>query len=837
MKTDFYFPHLSGKGYLGKRTIRLTATPWLWLIAMAAIFSPNQALAQNAVEGTVLDAETRSPVPFVHIAAGGSKRFGGVSNIDGHYRFSVPENTSPETPMTLSCIGYKPLTMPFGKFSIARKVMLVPKAAELREVVVKAKEDPGYAIIRKAVDNRRKNDPETLPGFKVRSYNKAGLDTERSLEIQAELDSTGFRNARFFLMESSTELIYKKPGKWNETVIATKMSGVRAPSLAIISNSFQPFATYGDHINLMETDFLNPVSPGSHHKYVFELTDSAFVDGEKVHIVRFQPRAKVTGHLLTGSVTISSLDYAIVNFRGANTTSLTMIDFEIMQNYGKQDGRWFPKESKALYTMHVESENEDEEDIPLLLYSTTYISDIDIGYEAARKDFNVAEVTLADGAGTIDDNRWAALRPIDVDSIDLNTYAVWDTLPTGLVNGMNWLMEQSASLAAGRIAFGKIDLLLNRVLRLNRYENYRLGAGISTNRNFIRWVSFEGWFGYGFGDHRLKYGGGTVFHLSRRHAFDLAFRYRNDVDEPGRGVFNRDYSFTAQGFTLRNFFTTVMNPVEVYTAEITIRPLRDFKFDAGFDREERLILPGRVFDAPDIEGYSIINTSWRAELDWVPGESLMQVGNVMVPTSFSYPRLRFKAGGGLPNVLDGSQDYFRTDFEFSYAVRLRRAGALQLHGGAGKIWGDGIAFPYLNFGRGIKNEEFLGLEAPGFFQTMGLYDFLTDEYAYAGMSHNFGTVFGIDGKWSKPKLKVSYSAGIGNLRNSNEQRAPVAYKRMQKPYLEAGLVIEEIIRFKLSKSAANYTALGFGGFVLHGHYASPRIEDNMAFVVSIANSF
>lgn len=350
-------------------------------------------------------------------------------------------------------------------------------------------------------------------------------------------------------------------------------------------------------------------------------------------------------------------------------------------------------------------------------------------------------------------------------------------------------------------------------------------------------MSLEGWFGYGFGDHRMKYGGGAVFHLSRKHAFNLALRYRNDVDEPGRGVFDRDYSFATQGFAIRNFFTEIMNPVEAYSAEVSLRPVRGIKFDGGFAREERLMLPGRIFGSTETAPYSIVNTFWHASLQWVPGESLMQIGNVMVPTSFVYPRFRVRTEGGLPEVLDGSQEYFRADAEVTYAVRLRRAGVLQLFGGAGKIWGDGVAFPYLSFGRGVNNEETLGLEAPTYFQTMRLYDFLTDAYAYAGFRHNFGTVFGIDGKFSKPKLKIAYSAGIGSLRSSNEQQAPSPYSRMVKPYLEAGIVIDEIIRFKLNQASANYTALGFGTYLLHGHYAAPRTEDNLALIISLANSF
>ncbi len=807
----------------------------LTVIATALICT--SGYGQITVSGKVRDAETKAGIPFVHLAAEGEARFGGVSNVDGYYRFAVPSNTPSRTEIVLSCVGYERVFLPLEQFLASEKIEMRRKPAELGEVVVQAKDDPGYEIMRRAAANRKQNDPESLPGFRLRTYNKAGLDTDRTEEIQAELDSTGFKNARFFFMESSTDLVYKRPGRWNETVQATKMSGIRNPVLSVISNSFQPFATYGDHINLMEKDFLNPVSPGSRNKYVFELADSALVEGTKVYVVRYTPRSGVTGNLLTGSVTVDAQNYAIVHFRGANTTDLEMFDFEIIQNYGKIDGFWFPKESKALYTMNISDPDGEDPDMSMHLYSSTFLQDIDLTYLPGRKDFNVARVRLADGAGSRDELTWQAIRGAEADSADLNTYAVWDTLPSGAVNALNWFMEQSGALAAGRVTFGKFDVLLERILRVNRYENLRLGAGISTNRNLVKFVSLEGWFGYGFGDHRMKYGGGAVFHLSRSHAFDLALRYRNDVDEPGREVFDRDYSFATQGFAIRNLFTEIMNPVEEYSAVLSVRPVRGIKLDGGLAREERMILPGRVFENSAQSPYSIINTSWHAALQWVPGESLMEIGNVLVPTAFVYPRLRLRAEGGIPDVLEGSQDYFRADAELTYAVRLRRAGMLQLFGGAGKIWGDGVAFPYLNFGRGVNNEEDVGLEAPTYFQTMRLYDFMTDEYAYAGFRHNFGTVFGIDGKYSKPKLKIAYSAGIGNLRSSNEQRAPVPYRRMVKPYLEAGVVIDEIIRFKLNRTSANYTALGFGSYLLHGHYAAPRTADNLALIVSIANSF
>ncbi len=818
-----------------KKPLRLKVSHLLLAGWFAFICSPLQA--QSSLEGKVIDAVTGKSIPFVHLVISTNPVTGGVSNIDGVYRIAVPADIASSTSVRLSCIGYEARTLPYGEMHSARSVALTPRAADLGEVIVKATEDPGYEIIRRAAANRRMNNPESLDGFKLTTYNKAGLDVERREYVQESLDSTGFANARFFMLESSTDVVYKKPGKWNETVQATRVSGIKNPTLSIISNSFQPFSTYTDHVNLLETDFLNPISPGSDARYVFELTDSAMVEGQKVYIVSFQPRAKVTGNYLKGSVTLSSEEYAIVNLRAANSNRFNLMDFEIRQNYSKVAGKWFPKESKTLYIIYLDDPAEKDAPLPMMLYSTTYLKNIDIGYKPESKDFNVAQVTVSKGAGQMAPEYWDEIRPFDLDTAEMNTYAVFDTLPAGFINSLNWFMDQSASLAAGRLTFGKIDVLLNDVMRFNRYEGFRLGAGLSTNQNFIKWVSFEGYFAYGFRDQRSKYGGGTVFHISRKHDMNLAFRYRNDVSEPGRGAFDRDYNFMRTGFSLRNFFTETMNPVEQYRADFSMRPARGIKTELGFMREDRLIASQQVLGDAAFPNSRIILTQWRAALQWVPGESLMQIGNVMIPTAASYPRFRLSVSGALPDLLDGEQDFVRSDFEFSHQMRLRRAGELQIFAGAGRLWGSDVAFPYLNFGRGSNGFDGLfGLETPGFFQTMLLYDFLMDEYAYGGLRHNFGTVFGIEGRFSKPTLKVAYAAGIGNLSSGNAQELPIAYRQMNKPYLEAGIVIDDIFRYR-TNGGATYNGFGIGTFMLHGHYAEPRFEDNLILVLSFTNSF
>src|SRR5690606_41451243 len=103
-----------------------------------------------------------------------------------------------------------------------------------------------------------------LPSFPTRrssdlsAYNKANIDIERTDSIQADLAKTGFENAHLRMLESATELVYKKPGKWNEKVIAGKMSGIKTPAISLVSNSFQPFTCYSNYLNIAGFDYLNP---------------------------------------------------------------------------------------------------------------------------------------------------------------------------------------------------------------------------------------------------------------------------------------------------------------------------------------------------------------------------------------------------------------------------------------------------------------------------------------------------------------------------------------------------------------------------------------------------
>ncbi len=815
---------------------------WKWplsaLITFALSIAGQHVQAQDKllIKGRVLDDIKGEGIPFAHIVMEGEQTVGAVSGIEGYYRFKISENMLSDNPMVVvSCLGYESRSMPISDFAKLNELRLNRKITQIEEVSIRAGRDPAYDIMRRAIERRAANDPENLESFSCTSYNKASIDVERSPLIQAELDSTGFAEARFFMLESTTELSYRKP-RWTEEIIGTRISGVKRPEFAIISNSFQPFSTYRDHLNLLETDYLNPLSPGSERVYRFVLMDSVEVQGEKVYLISFRPRKGERGHLLEGLLSIADSSLAIVNLRASNSSSLAKMQFEIRQKYEKISKRWFPKESRAFYRIDPDTRGRDSASVATMIYSTTYLSDIVLEGGEHQRLRGPASVRMRANAGEKSEEEWAQMRPFALESTEENTYLVYDTLSEGIINLLNWSMNQSSSLANGRLKLGKIDLMMNHLLRINRFEGLRLGLGLSSNRDLIKWMSMEGYFAYGFRDMRSKYGGALVFHLSEAYSTNLRLAYRNDVVEPGRSQLGRDLAFTQTAFSIRNLFTEVMDRNEVYEAVLSSRPGRSLRTDLGFRYEQRQLFPHFFADElllpPDMVTASVL----RAQIDWVPGQSLMQVGRSFVPMQLSYPRLRLSVESAVPEILETNQSFTRLEWDISHQVNIRRLGVLSLFGGAGRVWGSDVALPFLHFGRGIDGFDGLGLEAPGYFQTMPLYDFLMDEFAYAGLRHDFGTIFGIENQWSKPRLKVSYTAGIGNLSGSHQVADFVGFRQMNKAYLESGLIIDDILRYT-TRTSVTYSGFGAGVYWLHGHYSRPSTIDNFSFVISFTNSF
>src|SRR5688572_26643090 len=113
-----------------------------------------------------IDQETKESVAFVSVHDETGKYLGSA-DVDGKIMVKTQYQGAR---ITVKSIGYKNQT--FVLTSDKQKISLIPDSKELAEVEIFPGENPAHRIIRNAIDNREKNDPEECCRFTYESYNK-----------------------------------------------------------------------------------------------------------------------------------------------------------------------------------------------------------------------------------------------------------------------------------------------------------------------------------------------------------------------------------------------------------------------------------------------------------------------------------------------------------------------------------------------------------------------------------------------------------------------------------------------------------------------------------------
>ncbi|MEP6004708.1 MAG: carboxypeptidase-like regulatory domain-containing protein, partial [Maribacter dokdonensis] len=106
------------------------------------VFTILNTSAQN-LSANVLDSITQQPIPYATVQL---KEKGVITNEEGNFNFILNETIQESDSLIISSMGYETLAKPISKFTSAR-ILLVPKAIELREVIVSNKNYTADEII------------------------------------------------------------------------------------------------------------------------------------------------------------------------------------------------------------------------------------------------------------------------------------------------------------------------------------------------------------------------------------------------------------------------------------------------------------------------------------------------------------------------------------------------------------------------------------------------------------------------------------------------------------------------------------------------------------------
>ena len=835
---------------------------FLAYVLLLPIFS----LAQSSgISATIYDAVTKAPLAFVSITLKGSTN-GTVTDIDGHFSFA---KLPPKAVLLISYIGYKTREYTVEKPEGTVSIFIEPADGQLETVVVSTNENPAHRIIKLLQRNKKNNDPEQQPTFKYNAYTIAALaggdrfwngngnkpdsskqkssnaqmeqmNKQMNKVVKASKDTSGkslgsqlgkrFKENYLMLTESYTERIYKFQGQTKETVLATKFSGLKNATFGVTTSDFQPFGFYKDYLVMNNVSFVSPVTDGSINMYKFRLKERIPHEKDTTYIISFEPRPGKNFKGLKGLLYVNSDGYAIENIIVSPADEKGMIfTFRLQQKYERVSGKWFPAQLNSTL-----SQKDLRTDSVLLFWDCrSYITNVDFSKTFSKADFSDVKLEYQPQAGKRTDSTWRSMRTDSLNEKGRITYETYEMLPAKYKNMIEKVNKAFQILSIEGIPLGKVDIPFKYIISgINKYESFRIGAGVQTNPLFSKWFSAGAFAGYGLRDKAFKYGGNIQLNLQQRTNTTLRFDYSRDIIEPG----NVDY-FVRNGSvfsnqSLRNFQRSRFDSVEQFKINFSTKVRPSIQSDIWLMNETRN--PAEYayeFTGNDLRRYR--NTELGIGFRLTKGESFTRMGRAKLRTKPATTELLLQLSKGLKNVLNGDLDYTRIAMRFSHSFRLKRLGTTSIRLEAGQVWGD-VPYAYLFNTRATRSGK-ISVYVPGHFQTVGLYEFVAGSSVNLFVEHNFGNLLFKPKNISfRPEIYLVQNISYGTLHNAPSHKL-LTYKVPEKGLFESGLMVKNIYRRSLFSFA--YIGIGGGVFYRYGYYSAPKTADNLAFKWGFSISF
>lgn len=826
---------------MGLRYIRRSVAQRLRLVPLICLLF--FALAANGqqflVTGVILDAETQSPLPFVNLVLNDGQE-GTATDIDGRFSFS-----SKQKPYRLQAtyVGYHPLDIKLGPNTNRLQLEMHAKAYQLGEVEVVPRNNPALRIIKNATAYRKLNDPSRNSEFSYSSYNK----TRYFLDFTEDLNLDSLRkempdapdyilkylnNKLLFMNETHIKTYYERPDKKKDVVKAVRSSGFDSPEIYSLPTDFQPLGFYDAYINILDKNYLNPISPGSTKKYVFELQDTLAADLDTVFIISFQPSTKSNFDGLKGVLAIHTNQWAIKNVI-AQSAEGTFVDFKLQQQYEFiNDEAWFPTQLTA--DVSIDS-------MFLRLEHRSYIEDISFVMEPPpsvekpkrwrKKTFNYLKTEIEPESAKKDSMYWMEVRPIKLTAQEEITYMALDSLDDQIID-LDRFVKLTQYLVNGYVPIGAFNADLTRIGRWNFFEGTRLGLGVSTNDKISKYLEVGGWFGYGFKDQLFKGGGFVNLALDRLKNNSLRLEFANDLLNPGTYDFYQPVASNTVQITDNRSIRDMLKH-EYYRASLSNRIFNYLETELSVAQSAYEEIGGYTFQKPGwAESSSTYETfETRFKLRYAYRDKLEVVLGRLFSYGSKFPvfHLDYTRGWELTNYGDLAFD--RLIVRAQYGLRASRIGKpfISIEGG---ITNGTLPRSHLFMGNGTAAPR-SSLDMPLTFQTMRPYEFIADRYAGMHYRHYIGQVKTKSEKCN-PHFTVAQSVAIGSLSNPGVHSGLNA-QSYERGYFEGGLIIDQL--YKMPFSYVAYIGFGAGVYYRYGPYALPDWLDNAALRMSATVTF
>lgn len=765
----------------------------IFLILVLLLFNLNFAFSQS-LSGIIVDKVTNEKLAFVNIQFNKQKQ-GTTTNIDG--KFYISDISKIEF-LKISYIGYIDTIINKQDF-INKKIIYIKlqkKSIELNEIKILPTENPAHRIINLAIKNKDLNNPLKLKSFNYTSYNKMIFTGDvKKLDSLPE-DSFYINTKKFFdyqhlmITESVSKRKFKNPDYNNETVIASRVSGLKNPAFTLLATQLQSFSFYNDIFKLYNKRYLSPLSKNSTKKYFFLLQDTIFNErGDTSFVISFRPRKGKIFNSMEGILYINSNKYAIENVI-AQPSETNTLSFKIQQKYETiNDTTWFPKQLNTNIIFNNLSLGSGKNKTKIVGIGKTYLYDINIDSTYKKHDFSNIELD-------VDKNNIAKTKQIlkkyRVDSLtvkDKRTYRVIDSL--GQAEHLDRKTQIMEALLSGYIPIGFVSIDLNSIIDENLYEGFKLGIGLKTNDKVSKYFSLFGGVSYGFKNKKINYRTGIDITPFKNKEQKLQVSYIDDVFEKGGYEFYEKTNFSSSE-VYREYMIREMFNQKIYQISLNSTIFKYLKTNIYINRINFLDddfnsinFCNNCYCAsfPNIKSFQLY--TYGIKLRYAYKEKFIKSNNTLISTGTKFPVIYFNYRLFSDNMMF-SKKFERYEIKIAKKIYWKKIGNTNLSFVGGYL--DGNPNPnFMYSGNGSRGFGKFSIFAENTFSTKFVEFSFVNKFIALYFEHDFGNRL-IKTKHFKPEFAISNNIGYGF--NTYKGLENFSYN---KGIYEAGFQINNII--------------------------------------------
>lgn len=806
------------------------------LILSSFLILTHSLQAQTKIRGVVLDDETSMPVPFASVSFMNTN-IGSVTDFDGIFFLDAHTDSKK---IIFNCIGYKNDTLEIVNDQYQDYIVyLVPESYTIEEVVVNAGENPADILMKKVLRNKKHNNTNRLQTYSYEQYTKMQVDLNnfnptvkndkllkdfaKTFEGMDTSSATGKIYMPIIISETLSDYYFQSfPRQRKEKIKALNVAGVENISAGQFTGQmYVDFNFYMNFMNILEKQFISPLSQAALITYEYYLIDSAFIDNSWCYHMTFKPKRS---HEFTfrGDMWITDSTYALkqISAHMSETANLEFVSsFYVKKDYAKIGDFYFPDKEEFFIDFNISKFTagffgrkytsrkniELNPDFPNFFFSATEFRDIEVDRKAA--DYDSAS--------------WAELRHTALTNKEVEVFnmvdSVKETKTFQRVENFVYLVA-TGYLKRNYIEFGPYYKLYSR----NAIEGHRFRLGMRTSNDFSKTIELNAYAAFGLDDQRGKYGAGTKIKISREPWTLAQISLSRDMVQLGAnlGDFGSDNIFAVSGKNDKLLF------MENFEVGVEIDLLKSLTGTFFFTHKEIFPTDSMVFE--DSEGNPVENittTEFTVSAHFGINEEYIEA--VFNRQSFGslYPILEFEYTWGIPDMFDSDFEYHKFTLGLKHHISLGFFGKTKYYIEAGKILGT-VPFPLLKLHEGREGIAYDMIS----FNMMDYYEFASDQYVSFFAEHHFnGLLFNKIPLIRKLKFReVVFAKGAwGSLKDSNREVIQFSgtLSDISEPYFEAGVGIENILTF----FSINY-------FRRITHIGDPNVRKN-GFFIGIQASF